>query len=464
MRMGRVRRVHFVGVGGSGMSGIAEVLFNLGYKVSGSDLNSGTNVLHLSELGIPVHIGHSAEAVRGVDVVVVSTAIPETNPEIVRARQERIPIIPRAEMLGELMRMKYAVAIAGSHGKTSTTAMLATVLTRCGLDPTVVIGGRLGILGANAKLGKSDLMVAEADESDGSFMRLFPTLAVVTGIDREHLEHYGSYEAVQNAFVDFLAKVPFYGQIIACLDDPGVRAILERLDRRVVTYGLSSEADFQATEIDNQGFEVRFRFTRSGASPVPVRLQTPGAHQVQNALAALAVAEELGLSLPVAAAALDAFPGADRRMQHKGESRDILVLDDYGHHPREILATLTALRDAIGERRMLVLFQPHRYSRLEALFDDFKNAFQLADCLVLTDLYAAGEAARPGIDSDHLARAVTDAGHPNASSAGPLEDAIDSVVAQARPEDVILTLGAGSIGGAADAILERLRRGEGGPS
>ncbi len=460
MKLGKVRRVHFVGLGGSGMCGIAEVLLNLGYEVSGSDLSNSATLARLASLGARVTIGHASSAVKGADVVVVSTAIPTTNPELLEAQQHRIPVIPRAEMLGELMRMKYAVAIAGSHGKTSTTAMVATVLSGCSLDPTVVIGGRLGIYGSHAKLGRSDIMVAEADESDGSFLRLFPTLAVVTGIDREHLEHYGSYEAVQDAFVAFLAKVPFYGQIIACLDDAGVRAILPRLDRRVVTYGLTAQADLRAIEIENRGFEQHFTFARGEGPSVPVTLHTPGRHQVQNALAALAVAEELGLPLTRAAAALDAFPGADRRMQRKGEAGDVLVVDDYGHHPREIVATLGALREAIGDRRLVVLFQPHRYSRLDVLFDDFVGAFHDADTLVLTELYAAGEAPREGIDSAHLAAAVAAHGHRDVCSAGALEDAIERVVACARAGDVVLTLGAGSVGGAAERMLTLLAGGE----
>ncbi len=456
MRLGKVRQVHFIGIGGSGMNGIAEVLLNLGYRVTGSDQSESATVKRLTGLGAKISRGHHAEAVHGADVVVVSTAIPADNPERLEAQRLRIPVIPRAEMLGELMRMKYAVAIAGSHGKTSTTSMVATVLSRCGLDPTIVIGGRLESLGASAKLGKSDLMVAEADESDGSFLRLFPTLAVVTGVDREHLDHYGDFDAVQDAFVTFLAKVPFYGQIIACLDDAGVQAILPRLDRRVVTYGLNTQADFRAAEIESEGFEQRFTFKRGDGPSVPVRLHTPGRHQVQNALAALAVADELGLSLPVAAAALDEFAGADRRMQRRGESGGVLVVDDYGHHPREVAATLAALREAVGDRRVIVLFQPHRYSRLEALFEEFTGAFYAADEVVLTELYAAGEAPREGIDSEHLAAAITERGHRSVQAGGTLAECIELVLERARPGDVVLTLGAGNVVRAADEIVARL--------
>ncbi len=465
MKLGRVRRVHFIGIGGSGMSGIAEVLLNLGYKVSGSDIASGEIITRLLGLGARIEIGHRAESVRDADVVVVSSAVSDDNPEVIEAGQRRIPVIPRAEMLGELMRMKYAVAVGGSHGKTSTTSALATVLNRCGLDPTIVIGGRLESLGSHAKLGRGDVLVAEADESDGSFLRLFPTIAVVTSIDDEHMDHYGSREALENAFLSFLGKVPFYGAVIACLDDEGVQSILPRLDRRVITYGMTAQADLQAVDPTTRGFHQEFSLKRGGARrsdtevSARVKLATPGRHQIRNALAALAVADELGLSIEVAAAALENFSGANRRMQRKGEASGVLVVDDYGHHPTEIAATLEALREAIGDRRLIVLFQPHRYSRLAALFDDFARSFYRADVVVLTDVHAAGEPARDGIDAEHLAQAIAEHGHRFVSFEGGLEQATEYVIGVVTEGDVVLTLGAGSVTRASDAILASVRSG-----
>ncbi len=456
MKLGRVRRVHFVGIGGSGMSGIAEVLLNLGYRVSGSDLAENEATRRLVGLGATVRTGHDPSAVDGADVVVVSTAISDENPEVAEAHRLRIPVIPRAEMLGELMRMKYAVAVAGSHGKTSTTSMVAQVLSRCGLDPTIVIGGKLEMFGSSAKLGSGSLLVAEADESDGSFLRLFPTWAVVTGIDREHLDHHGSEEQLRDAFVRFLRRVPFYGAVVACLDDPGVQAILPQLDRRVVTYGLSAQADFRALEIAPDGFGVRFSFRHGDEAPIATHLLTPGRHQVQNALAALAVAYELGLSLRVAAAALEGFAGADRRMTRRGEAGGVLVIDDYGHHPTEIRATLAALRGAVPGRRLVTLFQPHRFTRLAGLFDEFSRSFYDADLVIVTDVYAAGETPIPGVDGERLAEAIVEHGHRGAAYGGPLADAVRRIVDALRPGDVLLTLGAGSVGRVHDEILRAL--------
>lgn len=462
MKLGRVRRVHFVGIGGSGMSGIAEVLLTLGYQVSGSDTAANATTERLAKLGARIVKGHHASAIEGADVVVVSSAIPHDNPERTEAARLRIPVIPRAEMLGELMRMKHGVAVSGSHGKTSTTSMIATVLSRGGLDPTVVIGGRLEIFGSSAKLGSSDILVAEADESDGSFVRLYPTIAVVTGIDREHLVHYGSMEALQDAFRSFLARVPFYGAVVACLDDPGVQALLPALDRRVITYGFATQADVRASDVRIAGFTTQFSVRRGADAAVDVTLGTPGKHQAQNALAALAVADELGLTLAAAADALAGFPGADRRMQRKGEAAGVSIVDDYGHHPREIVATLAALREAVGVRPIVVLFQPHRFSRLADLFEDFARSFYDADAVRVTDVYAAGEAPIEGIDARALALAITHHGHRDAAHAGSLDDAIARVASEARPGDVVLTLGAGSIGHAGSALLAALaKRAEG---
>jgi UDP-N-acetylmuramate--alanine ligase len=456
VQLGRIRQIHFIGIGGSGMSGIAEVLLNLGYRVSGSDVQRSEVTDRLAGLGARVEIGHAPENVADAEVVVVSSAVQETNPEVVRARDQRVPVIPRAEMLGELMRMKHAVAVAGSHGKTSTTSMLATLLVECGLDPTVVIGGRLGVFGSNAKLGSGRLMVAEADESDGSFLKLPPTIAVVTGIDREHLDHYGGYDDLLEAFVGFVSRVPFYGRVVACVDDPGVRRILPRVERPIVTYGTGEEAELRAVDVEISGFTSRFTVQRRDHPEVAVRLSTPGRHQVLNALAALAVADELRLSPRVAAVALEDFPGADRRMQRHGESSGVLVVDDYGHHPREIAATLAAAREAVGERRMVVLFQPHRHSRTALLLEDFGPVFAEADLVLVTDIYAAGETPREGVDTEALVRVVAEAGHPAVEYAGPLETAIEELLGRVSRGDVVLTLGAGSVAGAPRRILAGL--------
>jgi UDP-N-acetylmuramate--alanine ligase len=461
VRLGRVERIHLVGIGGSGMSGIAEVLVNLGYRVSGSDVAASAVTEHLAALGAEVVIGHAPERIAGADVVVVSTAIPADDPERHEAERLRVPIIPRAEMLGELMRMKHAVAVSGSHGKTSTTAMLGAVLSRCGLDPTVVIGGRLGMFGSSAKLGASDLMVAEADESDGSFLRLFPTIAIVTGIDREHLAHYGSEQRLRDAFVDFAARVPFYGAVVACLDDDGVQAILPRLERRVVTYGLTAQADFRAEEIRSDGFSVRFTARHAGLAAT-VELATPGRHQVQNALAALAAAHELGVETERAAEALGGFTGADRRLEQKGRAGGVLVVDDYGHHPREIVVTLAALREAVPGRRLVTLFQPHRHSRLADLFDEFAASFHETDALVVTDVYGAGEPGDPRAGAERLARAVADRGHRNVCYGGDLDAAIATTAELVQSDDVVLTLGAGSVARAGARLLARLETTKGG--
>ncbi len=460
MRLGRVRQVHFVGIGGIGMSGIAEVLLQLGYRVTGSDLRASAVTERLARLGARIHEGHDAVHVGDADVVVVSSAVPRDNPEVAEARRRRIPVIPRAEMLAELMRVKAGIAVAGSHGKTSTTSMLATVLARCGLDPTVIVGGRLETIGSNARLGSGDLLVAEADESDGSFLRLIPTIAVVTGIDREHVDHYGSEEALRDAFAAFCARVPFHGAVVACLDDPGVQSILPRIDRRVLTYGVTPQADYEARDIEPEGFGIRFTLARGGEPVTAVRLRIPGRHQVQNALAVLAVADELGLSLRVAAAALEEHPGVDRRLQRLGEARGVLVLDDYGHHPREIELTLAALREAVGERRLVVLFQPHRYTRLADLMDGFAGAFHRADVVVLADVYPAGEDPIEGATAERLAGEIAGKGHRDVTWAGDLAAAEAEVLRRLEPGDVLLTLGAGSVGGSGRRILAALRGGE----
>ncbi|HEX5045241.1 MAG TPA: UDP-N-acetylmuramate--L-alanine ligase [Candidatus Polarisedimenticolaceae bacterium] len=452
----KARRLHFVGIGGSGMSGIAEVLVNLGYPVSGSDLSSNEATRRLKRLGARVHRGHRAEYVRDADVVIVSSAVKQDNPEIVEARRLEIPIIPRAEMLAELMRLKYSVAVAGAHGKTSTTGMIGEVLTEGGLDPTVVIGGRIGKLRSGAKLGRGEILVAEADESDGSFLRMKPTIAVVTNIDREHLDHYADLGAIQDAFVWFLSRVPFYGVAVACVDDPNVRAILPRIDRKKIGYGLSSEADISATDIEVKGFESTYVARRGGEKLGRIRLLVPGRHSVYNSLAAVAVGLELDVPFRKIAAALSAFRGADRRLQMKGHAHGALVLDDYGHHPTEVVATLSAIREGFGARTVVV-FQPHRYSRTQALLEEFGRAFFLADQVIVTDVYAAGERPIEGVSGASVAQSLVRHGHPSVV----YEPRLSEIAKRLRPSiakgDVVLTLGAGDVWKVGDALLRRRR-------
>ncbi len=461
MRFGRAKRIHLVGIGGSGMSGIAEVLLNLRYTVTGSDLSESDAVSRLRTLGGTIHIGHAPEHVREADVVVASTAVRPSNPEVMEARRLGIPVIPRAEMLAELMRMKSGIAVAGTHGKTSVTSMVAQVLHLAGLDPTIVIGGRLNILGSSAKLGRGELMVAEADESDGSFLLLRPKVAVITNVDREHLDHYGDMEALEEAFVRFANTVPFYGQVVACVDCPRVRALLPRLTRRIVTYGLSSEADLRADALEFSDFQSRFVVhTRDGALG-PLTLSAPGRHQVVNALAAVAVGLECDVEFSAIAEALQSFAGADRRFQLNGEAGGILVVDDYGHHPTEIQATLSAARAGF-DRRIVAVFQPHRFTRVRDLLDAFAASFGDAAVVLVTDIYPAGEDPLPGVDADAVAAALRAAGHPDVRRAPGAVETIPAALAGAtRRGDLVLTLGAGSITRVGDLFLEHLRGGEG---
>jgi UDP-N-acetylmuramate--alanine ligase len=451
----RIQHVHFVGIGGSGMSGIAEVLLNLGYTVSGSDLKRSAATERLVSLGARVHEGHAALHAKGAHVVVVSTAVRRENPEVLEARRSGVPVIPRAEMLAELMRLKYGVAVAGSHGKTTTTSMVALVLARGGLDPTVVVGGRLGVLGSGARLGKGEFLVAEADESDRSFLKLTPTVAVVTNIDREHLDTYRDLADVQEAFLGFVNKVPFYGGAVLCLDDPPVQDILPRVERRVVTYGLSHQASVSARDLELQPAGSTYTATLDGRSLGPVTLCVPGAHNVQNSLAAVAVGLDLEVPFEAVRKGLESFTGVDRRFQVRGERDGILVVDDYGHHPTEIRVTLEALRRRAGERRTVVLFQPHRFTRTQALWDEFCRAFHQADVLLLTDVYPASEEPIPGITAEALARAVGERGHRQASWAGDLNSATERLCAEVLPGDVVLTLGAGSVWTAGEELLRR---------
>jgi UDP-N-acetylmuramate--alanine ligase len=448
-------RVHFVGVGGIGMSGIAEVLKNLGYSVSGSDLKSSATTARLRSLGVQVQEGHQAKNVEGTDVVVVSSAVRPENPELVEARRLQIPIIPRAEMLAELMRLKYGIAVAGSHGKTSTTSMAAVILDRAGLDPTMVIGGRITAFGTNARLGGSDLMVVEADESDRSFLQLSPVVAVVTGIDREHMEAYRDMADLEQAFVDFVNKVPFYGASILCLDDERIQGVLPRIRRRYVTYGFSAQADVSAEEIRLEGPGSTYRFKVGGDVLGEMRLRVPGRVAVLNSLAAAAVGRELGLGFPEIAAGLEAFSGVERRFQVKADAGGILLIDDYGHHPTEIRATLQTAKEAFG-RRTVVVFQPHRYSRVRDLFEEFCRAFHQADVLLVTDIYAAGEDPLPEVSGRALAEGIERHGHRHVRFVEDLDEALSTVSKELQEGDLALTLGAGTVTGLCDRLGEVL--------
>jgi UDP-N-acetylmuramate--alanine ligase len=450
-----VRRIHFVGIGGSGMSGIAEVLLNLGYSVSGSDLKPTTVTDRLVSLGAHFAEGHVAAHVGDAQVVVTSTAVRSDNPEVLEARQRGIPVIPRAEMLAELMRLKYGVAVAGSHGKTTTTSMVALVLDRGGLDPTVVLGGRLNVLGSGARLGRGEFMVAEADESDRSFLKLSPTIAVVTNIDREHLDTYHDLADVQEAFLGFVNKVPFYGAAVLCLDDGPVQDILPRVERRVVTYGLSPQAHVTAREVSLMPSGSSYTAVLGGSVAGPVTISVPGAHNVVNSLAAVAVGTDLGIPFELVKAGLHAFTGVDRRFQVRGEKGGVLVVDDYGHHPTEIRATLETLRGRAGSRRTVVLFQPHRYSRTHLLWDEFCRAFHLADLLLVCDIYPASEEPIPGITAEALARSIAERGHRQVVYAGDLKSATEQLGALATSGDVVLTLGAGSVWTAGEELLRK---------
>ena len=450
-------KVHFVGIGGIGMSGIAELLLNLGYRVSGSDLKESEITRRLASLGGVIAVGHSADNVAAdVDVVVTSSAVRRAvNPEAIAARDRGIPVIPRAEMLAELMRLKEGVAIAGSHGKTTTTSLIATVLAHAGVDPTAVVGGKLNALGSNAKLGKGELMVVEADESDGSFLRLSPTIAVITNVDPEHLDYYGTVEALQQAFVDFADRVPFYGLAVMCIDHPVVQHLIPRLTKRHVTYGISPQADWRADNVQLSGFSSRFTVSHRGERQGEVTLRMVGAHNVLNALACCAVAQELGIPFTVTAEALGGFQGVQRRFTVRGEARGITVVDDYGHHPAEIRATLAGARASFPQRRILCAFQPHRYTRTRDLMADFATAFNDADALVLTEIYAAGEDPIPGVSGARLHEAVKACGHRDASfvdRAGLAEH----LGKAAREGDLVLTLGAGDITHVSDELLELL--------
>jgi len=451
----KIQHVHFVGIGGAGMSGIAEVLLNLGYTVSGSDTKPSGVTRHLSTLGASVSEGHASANVEGAHVVVTSTAVRGDNPEVLEARRLGVPVIPRAEMLAELMRLKYGIAVAGSHGKTTATSMTALVLDKGGLDPTVVVGGRLGVLGSGARLGKGDFMVAEADESDRSFLKLSPTVAVVTNIDREHLDTYRDLADIKDTFLGFVNKVPFYGSAVLCLDDAVLQDLLPRVERRVVTYGISPQASVSVRDLEVAATRSTYTATLDGQSLGTVSLSVPGTHNVANSLAAVAVGLDLDVSFAAIREGLEAFTGVDRRFQERGEAGGVLVIDDYGHHPTEIQVTLETLRRRAGDRRTVVLFQPHRFTRTQALWDDFCRAFHQADRLLVTDVYAASEEPIPGVGAEPLAQAIAARGHRSVAYAGALEAATEMLAKDVREGDVVLTLGAGSVWTAGEELLRR---------
>jgi UDP-N-acetylmuramate--alanine ligase len=459
MFRGRVRSVHFVGIGGIGMSGIAEVLLAHGFAVTGSDQRDSDTTARLRALGAQVQIGHRAENLTHADVVVFSSAVRRDNPELILARERGVPVIPRAEMLAELMRLKDGIAIAGSHGKTTTTSLVATVLREAGLDPTVIIGGKLNALGTNAARGAGDLLVAEADESDGSFLHLTPTIAAITNIDAEHLDHYKSHEAVKTAFVSFANRVPFYGVVVACLDHPHVQDILPRIEKRIATYGLAAQADYRARNPTVKGLTTAFDVTRRGQALGSFEVRMPGIHNVLNALATVAIADELQVNLEQVKRSLASFTGVQRRFTIVGEHAGMTIVDDYGHHPAEVQVTLEAAQRAYG-RRILVAFQPHRYTRTQHCFDELTRAFNRADVLLLTDVYAAGESPIEGADSAHLAEAIRAHGHRDVTLVPKVDDLVDVLCERARPGDVIMTMGAGNITRIGRALYARWTGGE----
>jgi len=441
------------------MSGIAEVLLNLGYQISGSDVKLSPITERLAVMGARVFEGHAASNIAGARALVVSSAVDEQNPEVQEARRLQIPVIPRGELLAELMRLKYGVAVAGSHGKTTTTSLTATILNFAGLDPTVVVGGRVGTMGgSNARVGRSDFLVVEADESDGSFLKLAPIIAVVTNVDREHLDHYPTLEDIRAAFIEFVNKVPFYGAVIVCLDDPNVQGLLPEIRRRTITYGTTAQADVEATDVVCgpfvSEFNIRYRTTDLGR----FILRIPGRHNVLNAMAAIAVAMELEVKPDAIREGLATFSGVDRRFQKRGEARGITVVDDYGHHPTEIRATLDGAR-LCGFRRIHVLFQPHRYSRTFHLMDEFARSFFQADSVFVMDIYAASEKPIEGVTSQALADRIRQFGHRGVEHVGTIDRGVDALLAAAGADDLVLTLGAGNVWQAGEKVLERLRKG-----
>jgi UDP-N-acetylmuramate--alanine ligase len=463
-RMRRIHRIHFVGIGGAGMGGIAEVLLNLGYQVQGSDLKPNAVTRQLERLGATVHFGHAPGHVEGADVVVASTAVPAGNPELVAAREQRIPVVQRAEMLAELMRFRQGIAVAGTHGKTTTTSLLASVLAAGGLDPTFVIGGQLKSAGTNARLGAGRYLVAEADESDASFLHLQPVIAIVTNIDLDHMGTYGGdFARLRQAFVEFLHNLPFWGLAVLCIDDENVREVLPSLSRPVTTYGLSEDADLRAVNVRREGFRTSFDVLREGRPPLPVALNLPGAHNVLNTLAVIAVASELGVPDEAIQSALSEFEGIGRRLERIGEvavgGRRVELVDDYGHHPTEIAATLEAVRQGWPGRRLVLAFQPHRYTRTHELIDDFGQVLSEADVLLVTEVYPAGEAPIANADGRAVCRAVRSRGRVEPVFVEDVQQLAESLRGLLRDGDLVVTMGAGSIGAVAHDLPARLGEG-----
>jgi UDP-N-acetylmuramate--alanine ligase len=451
----RPAKIHFVGIGGIGMSGIAEVLLNLGYRVSGSDLKESDTTRRLATLGGAIQRGHAAEHVTEVDVVVVSSAVRKDNPEVVEARARKIPVIARAEMLAELMRLKYGVAIAGSHGKTTTTSMAAHLLAHAGLDPTAVVGGKVNAFGSNAKLGKGEYMVVEADESDGSFLRIPPTIAVVTNIDPEHLDHWKTAAALRQGFLDFVNRVPFYGLAILCIDHPTVQSLIPELEKRLVTYGEAPQADYRLARVEVRAHRVAFDAFRRDEPLGRFEVGMVGRHNAQNALAVVALGDEMGIPTDVTRGALATFNGVQRRFTVRGEAGGVTVVDDYGHHPAEVRAVLRGAREAFG-RRIVCVFQPHRYSRTRDLLADFTTAFNDADVLVLSEIYAAGEDAIPGVSGEKLAEEIRAHGHRDVSFVPDRPRLAAAARERLRPGDLVITLGAGDVTAVGPELLRML--------
>ena len=452
---GKIKHIHLVGIGGTGMSGIAELLLNLGYKVTGSDLAVTEVTERLSRLGGEIALGHKAENVKDADVVVYSSAVKPDNPEMIEARSKGIPVIPRAEMLAELMRMKYGIAVGGAHGKTTTTWLVGLVMAAAGLDPTIVVGGRLKALGTNAKLGGGRYLVAEADESDGSFLRLSPTLAIVTNIDEEHLDHYRDLDEIKDAFVEFVNKVPFYGSAIVCLDQENVQAVLPRVTRRVVTYGLSPQADLRGTEISQEDAGVTFNVALRGRKLGSLFVRIPGEHNVLNALAAVAVASELDIPFAAVSEGISRFTGISRRLEHKGEAAGVTVMDDYAHHPTEIMATLRATR-SVWRKRVVAVFQPHRHTRTKALWERLGRSLYDADSVVVTSIYGAGEEPVAGVTAELVAKAAVTSGHRDVTYIPDRAKVIEHLARMLRPGDLLITLGAGDVWKVGEEVLRRL--------
>ncbi len=454
---GRVKKIHFIGIGGIGMSGIAEVLLGLGLEVHGSDLKANPTSNRLADLGAKILIGHNAQNVCDADVVVTSSAISNTNPEVIEAKRKNIVIIPRAKMLAELMRLKYGIAIAGSHGKTTTTSLVAAIMQHANLDPTVVIGGKVNHMGSNARLGQGNFLVAEADESDGSFLHITPNIAAFTNLDKEHLDFWQEgVIKLKKEFTCFANRLPFYGLLVACVDCPNVAAILPKINSRIATYGIESDAEFKAVNIISDGFSTGFEVLKHGKNLGDIRINLAGKHNVLNTLAAIALCDELAVPFEIIATGLKLFTGVQRRFQLIGDQNGICVIDDYGHHPTEIEAVLKSAKDALPNRRLVVLFQPHRYSRTRDLLPEFTHCFNLADELILSDIYAASEKPIEGINASILSQKVAEQGHKNVAFGGSLKESISKILRIAKSGDVIITLGAGSITHAALDILQGL--------